>query len=144
MAEIFAFTNLTSVDDAFNDFYDVLYAVIKDNVPRVNIRAHKYPSWYNHELIQLIKDEYKSRKKYINSGRDKLSDAYRKFCNLRAEVKKLQKFLYTEYISSVCTDIKDNPKRLWSFVKSKRSSSTVPSKVTYNSINHYSIDCYRF
>ena len=47
----------------------------------------------------------------------------------------MQNFLYIEYISSVCSDIKDNPKRFWSFIKSKRSSSTVPSNsITYTTI----------
>ena len=51
----------------------------------------------------------------------------------------MQKRLYTEFISSVCSDIKDNPKRFWSFVKSKRSSSTIPSKMTYNGITYSTI-----
>ena len=130
-------TCLSTVDEAFDEFYDVLHAVIRDNVPQVNIKVHKYPSWYNHELITLIKQKFKWRKKFVKGGRDVLSFAYKQFSKLRAEVKQMQKHLYTEYISSVCHDIKENPKRFWSFTKSKRSSSSIPSKITYNS-NTYS------
>ena len=131
--------SFSSVDQAFNNFYDVLYAVINDNVPRINIRVQKYPMWYTRDLISLIKQKYKWRKKFIQCGRDTLSIAYKHFSSLRADVKRVQKYLYTEYISGVCADMKINPKRFWSFSKSKRSSSSIPNAVTYNSRTYSTI-----
>ena len=130
------YRGFSTVDQAFNNFYDVMYAVIDDNVPRVNIRVQKYPTWYTSDLISLIKEKYKWRKKYIKSGSDTMSNAYKQFSCLRADVKRVQKYLYTEYISSVCADMKVNAKRFWSFSKSKRSSSSIPKAVTYNSITY--------
>ena len=118
------------MNDVFCNFYDVIDAVVKDNVPSVNIRDRKYPHWYDRDIICMIKEKYRWRKKYIDTGRDNNSPEYKKFSNLRSEVKKYQKVLYKDYLERIATDIKENSKRFWSFAKSKRSSSTIPKQIT--------------
>ena len=68
-----------------------------------------------------------------------MSHAYKQFSSLRADVKRVQKYLYTEYISTVCAEMKVNAKRFWSFSKSKRTSSSIPNAVSYNSITYKTI-----
>ena len=88
----------------------MLYAAIKDNVPTIDIKLRSYPSWYNAEIISLIKAKHKFRKLYIKSGRDVLSPAYNRYCEFRTNVKRMQKLLYTEYLSNIASEIKVNPK----------------------------------
>ena len=40
------FNDFNNVNDAFTYFYDIVLSVIKDNVPLVKIKTHRYPVWY--------------------------------------------------------------------------------------------------
>ena len=123
--------SFNSVNDAFDHFYDVLHAVIKESIPTFKIRDKKFPSWYSKELIILVKNKERSRRKYIMNGRDKTSDAYSSFSKLRKTIKKKQKQDYAVHISSVECDIKRNPKRFWSHAKSLKSSKSLPNTMKY-------------
>ena len=129
-----------TVNDALSYFYDIIFAVIADSVPIVKLKSsHKFPSWYNSELISLIKDKEHARKLFIRAGRDKNSDAYRSFSSLRADVKALQKACHADFVRNVSEDIKANPKRFWTYVKSLKSSSSLPKVMTLNSFEYTSV-----
>ena len=112
--------HFVTVNDALSHFYDIFFAVIADCVPLVKYNACKFPHWYNSELIALIKEKERARKRFTNCRRDKFFDAYKSFCVLRNEVKNLQKKCHTEYVRQVGSDIKTNPKRFWSYVNSQK------------------------
>lgn len=124
--------HFVTVNDALSHFYDIIFAVISDCVPLVKYNASKFPHWYNSELITLVKEKEKARKRFINCGRDKCSDAYKSFCALRAEVKNMQKKCHTDYVHQVGNDIKDNPKRFWSYVNSQKNGSSLPKVMIYD------------
>ena len=120
-----------SVDESFDNFYDIIYAVMNEYVPKITIRNRKYPQWYDHDIISMINEKFKWRKKFISLGRNTLSTAFANFSKLRAEVKKKQQALYSEYIDSISNEIKLNSKRFWTFVKYKRSFSSVPKQMLH-------------
>ena len=45
---------------------------------------------------------------------------YERYCELRTNVERMQNLLNTEYLSNIASEVKVNPKRFWSFAKSKR------------------------
>lgn len=126
-------------NDALSYLYDVIFAVINDCVPVVKLRKSKFPPWYNADLISLIKEKEHVRKLFVKSGRDRNSDAYLKFCSLRANVKSMQKDCHTAYVNQVSQQIGVNPKRFWSYVKSQRISDSLPKLMSYNSIEYTSL-----
>ena len=128
-----------SVNDALSYFYDIIFAVIVHCVPTVKFNASKFPHWYNSELIAVIKEKERARKDYLASGRDRGSEAFTNFCALRADVKKLQKKCHADYVIQVSEDIKNNPKRFWSYVKSQKCSNSLPQVFVYKDILYSSL-----
>ena len=57
--------HFVTVNDALSHFYDIIFAVIVDCVPLVKYRACRFPNWYNSELIALIKEKERARKRFI-------------------------------------------------------------------------------
>ena len=123
-----------NIDDAFGYFYDMLYATITDHVPTVKIRQNKFPHWYDHEIITMINEKERIRRRYIKKGRDQTSTEYRRFCELRASIKTKQEILYNVNINKIGDGMKTNPKRFWSFVNQKKSSSSLPKVMKYNNV----------
>ncbi|MEL7308087.1 MAG: hypothetical protein AAGK05_09620, partial [Pseudomonadota bacterium] len=124
--------HFVTVNDALSYFYDIIFAIIADCVPLVKYNAKKFPHWYNSDLIALIKEKEAARKTFISCGRDKSSNAFKTFCALRADVKKLQKKCHTDYVHDVGNDMKKNPKRFWSYVNSQKKSGSLPKIMFYN------------
>ena len=123
-----------SVHEAFSHFYDILYAVLKDNVPVIDIKPNDYPIWYSHELIRLIKSRDKVREKFVKHGRDKNSVFYHDFSSLRAEVKRKQKTCYKEYLTDLASQMQINPKRFWGYANSTSKSGKMPTVMHYKGV----------
>ena len=83
-------TIFKNIDDAFVYFYDMLYATIREHIPTVKIRQNKFPHWYNHEIITMINEKERIRRRYIIKVRDQTLTEYRRFCELRASIKTKQ------------------------------------------------------
>ena len=126
--------SLSSVHDALDYFYAICFAVIKDHVPTVTVKASQYPLWYNSEIISLIKDKESCRKKFVKSGRDKESVYFKLFKRLRTQVKSMIKVLHDDYLADIGSAIKSNPKRYWSYVKSLKATSRFPSEMFLNNV----------
>lgn len=124
------------VNVALSNFYDIIFAILTDCVPLVKFKYSKFPCWYSKELISVIKEKERVRKLFVKTGRAKDSEEYKKFCALRCEVKTMQKYCHASYVKHVSQDIKNNPKRFWSYVKSQKKSSTIPNVVTYKDCEH--------
>lgn len=119
----------STANAALGHFYDLISAVIVDAIPTVNIRKRKYPHWYDGELISLVIEKRRIHKRYKQTGNDKNSEHYSRFCALRKSVKVKQKTRYTEYITDLGSQIKTNPKRFWSYVKDLKVTKSLPNEM---------------
>ena len=133
-------TSFHTVNDAYAHFYDVIYAVMKDSIPTYKIKVKQFPHWYSKALISLIKAKERTRNFFLRRGRNKSSDLYKSFCNLRKQIKKKQKEDWKINISNVEANIIKNPKRFWSHVKSKKSSNSLPNAMKYHGIVYNSTE----
>ena len=106
-------STFTSVNDAYDHFYDVLFAVIKQCIPTVNIKAKRFPSWYSRELKSILKAKECYRHKYLRNGRNKNSPEFTKWCELRKCFKQTRKRDCKVHISIVEKCIKHNTKQFW-------------------------------
>ena len=108
-----------TVDDAWQHFYDIINAVIKDSIPTFKLNGRAYPQWYSKELISLVREKEKSRRAFLKCGRDVTSSIYKTFCCLRRKIKQMQKRCHAEHICKLEREINTHVKRFWSHVKSK-------------------------
>lgn len=113
--------------------YDIFLAkvldILKLNVPLKKKKPYKLP-WYTKGLKKLKNLRNKFHNRFIKSGN---LEEQVKFLHYQKEFNFLNKFLYKQYILSKENEIKVNVKHFWSFVKSKKKSSDIPSTVQYNS-----------
>ncbi len=128
-----------SANEALSIFYNILFAVLTDCVPVVKISNRKFPYWYNKELIALVKEKERARKAFVIGGRNKDSHEYLIFRTLRSDVKSMQQACHNDYLKQVSENIRQNPKRFWSYVKSLKGSDIIPSVMTYNNCEFTSL-----
>lgn len=125
-----------SVNDSLCYFYHIIFGIINECVPVVNYKPRKFPYWYSAELISLIKAKQHAHQAFVRTGRDKTSSAYQNFSQIRIEVKSMQRKCHLDYVEKVENDIKLNPKRFWSYVKSLKNSPTLPNVMSFENTQH--------
>ena len=79
------------VDERFEDFYDFLFAAIKDHVPIVSVKNRKFPTWYDHDLISIVKDKEQAWKDYKLSKSADEPELYKKYTDLRRSLKPIKR-----------------------------------------------------
>lgn len=122
------FIHLLSADQALHQFYNLINGIIRGFVPLY--RENKHPSWYNLELIKLLKKKDSLRRKW---KRNSTTENYDRYSDLRAQYKIKIKTCYKQYIQYLQDNIKNNIKLFWSFSKSKKKTrNSYPTTIQYN------------
>lgn len=126
--------NNTNIDIAIETFYNELNIVINQFIPRKFIQVLKYPPWYSPALIKITREKrkYLSKFKKYNNPSD-----YEAFSILRIRQKNMSKECHQNFVLNAERNIHRNPKSLFSYIKSKRTTSSIPSTMYYqNEIAH--------
>ncbi|CAK1593267.1 unnamed protein product [Parnassius mnemosyne] len=124
-----------NVDDAVELFYETIYNIRDKYIPsRIQCNS-KYPPWFNHAIVRLIKEKNKYHKKFKIYGNlyDKIT-----FEILRERIKRIEKTLYNEYICRVEDSLKSHSKIFWSYIRNKSRGASYPSRMTYSGITYNS------
>ena len=112
-------------EDAVTFFYELITNLRNNFIPSKTVYpSTKYPLWYRTPLIKILKEKFKYHSKYKRYGN---RADYESFVILRERAKVLESELFTDYIASVESKIKENPKAFWSYVKSKNQCNTYPA-----------------
>lgn len=116
------FASDSTVDQMVSTFYNVVRELIARYVPKSKPRSKKYPIWFSRDLIFILREKYKYRKKickFNNNPRDKLA-----FELAKSRSDKLQAICYKKYIIQLECSLRSNPKLFWSFIKNKRNNQS--------------------
>ncbi|XP_055621898.1 uncharacterized protein LOC129765522 [Toxorhynchites rutilus septentrionalis] len=114
-------------------FYEKVYEILRDNVPRKRrCQAPSFKhSWWTSELRRLRNSVRKARKVYF---REKSSDAKEKLKHLEACYSECRIAAFRSYTDRIESNLKQNPKSFWSYVKSRKSGSHIPENVSYGDL----------
>lgn len=121
--------NCEGIDECVDMFYDFLFAIINDSVPKLNTGKRKFPPWYDADLICLVREKEAAHRRY---KRREIS--HQTFSDARRVFKDANKMKFDNYMTNIEHDIQKNPKRLWGYIKSKTKSSSIPGRVKHNDI----------
>nr|CAH7720100.1 unnamed protein product [Callosobruchus chinensis] len=123
--------SVSNIDEACDQFYGILYSAINRSVPRTLPRNNRYPPWFSASIISKIKRKKKLWKKFKRTGdpRD-----YEEFSNLRRIIKINTDAAYQSYSANVESRIATNPQRFWSFLDSRKNTSSIPNSMIYNDV----------
>ncbi|KAG5898135.1 hypothetical protein JTB14_033992 [Gonioctena quinquepunctata] len=122
-----------NVDTALEKFYEKMPSCIDQAIPKKQSNPDKkrckYPSYFSIDLIREIKKKQLHRK--LKSGKDSVAQ-----CNeyriIRGEVKNQTKREYEHYLQSIEHNVNDDPSSFWSYIRSKTTTSAIPSEMQYN------------
>jgi hypothetical protein len=118
-----------AVENAIEAFYDIINNTIEQHVPFKKMQGkHKYPVWYSRALIKIIKEKYKAHKRWKKFGN--LLD-YDEFSFLRRRQQHVQEECFAKYTNLAEKSIAQNPKAIWTYIKSIRGGSGYPKMLTY-------------
>lgn len=136
--------NGLTIDDDIDIFYDSLYSIIEQHVPKITYSGrYSYPIWYSPALIKVIGEKSRAHKRWkrFNNPSD-----YETFSLLRSRQKYMQVKCHNDYTNIMQREIKNNPKKLWSYIKSRRSNSHFPCQLEYrnNTFNNGQTICEGF
>lgn len=111
------------VDEAADRFYDLLTAAMRDYIPRVTLRRRQ-PPWFDNESRTALREKERARRR-LKSHRS--AETEEEFRSKRRQFKQTTSRKYYEYLRGLIGDLKSNPKRFWSFLKSiKGKYSAMP------------------
>lgn len=117
-------------NDACTYFYGKLYNILDVCVPKQTSNyKRKYPPWFTRTIIKDIRFKSISLKKFKHTN-DLI--ALEEFRRLRAKIKSDIKKSYRTFVQSAENDIKNNPKKFWGFVNSKKGSTSIANRMSYN------------
>lgn len=121
-------------DMGANEALNVLYAKFNELIERFTPKTlfkKQYPTWYNRELILLIKAKERARRKYIRTN-DSLD--FHHYTSLRERSKILISECHRSFLGFLQNNISSNMKLFWSFSKGKRQSNTYPTEISYGAV----------
>ena len=124
-------SDTTDIDTAWKTWKSELTRIIDAHVPKVKARSSESPPWIDGEVMHLLKRKETARRAAKRSARAS-SSLWDKFKQLRKESKHLIDIKYKEYTKTLGDNIKNNPKRFWSYFRSKTKTDSIPAKVSYN------------
>lgn len=117
-------THFSDVNMACDALYAKFYSILDNHVPYFIPRNNKYPPWYSVELKTIIREKEHYFRQYKKHRREiDLSN----FKQKRAISKSLAHRDYKHYVVKCGNSIKNDPKRFWSFVNSKKGQTRIPS-----------------
>nr|XP_022921128.1 uncharacterized protein LOC111429451 [Onthophagus taurus] len=105
------------VESMVEVFYDRVNYVINRDVPKRFLPKQRFPYWYKRSTIRVIKEKLLYHKKWKSTRHN--SD-YLAFSILRSRSKRLIAADYRDYLNSIQAGVMENPKGIWSFVKSRK------------------------
>lgn len=124
-----------SVDESLNCFYEILYKLINDYVPKHVVGGkYNYPVWYSRALINVIREKDKIHHKWKAYGN---SLDYDEFKLLRDRQKQMQKTCFKRYVLYMQDHILKSPEVLHTYVRSKRKKAS-----NYPNIMYYDNEIY--
>ncbi|KAJ3663553.1 hypothetical protein Zmor_007804 [Zophobas morio] len=122
--------SIEDVDVACDYLYKIIFDLFDQHVPKcsVNTKRAKYPAWFTKSIIDKINE----KKKHWNLYR-KNKELYHinKVKNLRRAICSESRNEYLRFVNNSENSIKYDPKKFWSFVKTKTKSHVILNEMTY-------------
>ena len=117
------------VDDATALFYELLNSAIADHIPVVHLKR-RHPPWFGRELRTALSEKEAAHRRMKRTRTPETETA---FSDKRRAFKQLASSKFCDYLKDLTDDLKTNPKRFWSFVKTtKGRNSEIPPLVNGN------------
>ncbi|XP_055306808.1 uncharacterized protein LOC129571064 [Sitodiplosis mosellana] len=123
--------NMLDINEMVDSLYAILYDAIDKFVPKASIRSNNKPIWYDNKLTNLKNVMSRQYKKLGNKPKVNRDADEGDFKRAQADFCEYQKIHYHEHIKDISNCSKSDPKRFWKYINGKRTSNTIPKKLSY-------------
>lgn len=127
------FTSMLSqvdINEMVDSFYELLYSLFEEFVPKSSLRSLNRPAWYDDKLSHLKNVRNRQYKKLVEKRQTCPEADDCDFIEARKEFEEYDEIKYNEYISEIASESKKNPKKFWKYVNGKRKENSLPCKIT--------------
>ena len=120
--ETFLSTEFEHIDSMWTAFKTTVSSALNQHVPTKMTSTHQTHPWVNTNLRRLMGRKQRAHQKVKRSIQAQDWECYKK---LQAEVQRSTRKAHRGYMEEVVSqDLKENSKRFWSYVKSKRQEAS--------------------
>ena len=119
--------NSCNIDEAWSNWCDTVLHVVDNCVPKSIISDNAPPPWFDKDVRHLIN---KKKTAWRQAKKKNGKRHWSKFKKLRNKLKRLLRVKYNSFIASLGDNCSQNPKKFWSFFKSKTKCGNIPVTVT--------------
>ena len=116
------------IDQSWESWRDLFLNAVESFIPKIRLKDAKSPKWIDSEIIKLSKKKDRLWRRAKQSNSPTLWESYR---ILRKQIKTATKRKYHDFLMNIQSDLKDNPKKFWSFYGAKTKSSRIPKVVCF-------------
>jgi len=120
--EIFNNSDFLSSSEMWTFIKKTIADAIDKNVPTKRTASRQNHPWMNTELRRLSRRKQRAYAKAKRTKRQKDQNRYKK---LKAELQRQSRRAHTEFMKEIVSkELKDNPKRFWSYIKSRKQDAS--------------------
>ena len=121
----------SDIDHAWEVWLSRVAGMVNDKVPKVTIKGQSGPPWIDSEVRHLhnVKHTAWCRAKISKKSRD-----WSSFKKYRNKLKNNIKAKHKVFMAGIGQAVNHNPKRFWSYLKSKTKQKNIPQTVKLNSV----------
>lgn len=118
--------NGLGVDEAVDELYLHLNVAINQYVPRLRTPFRGYPVWFTRDTVRVIREKIKAHRRWKRYGN---CLDYLTFSLLRGRAKFLIDRDHKNYLDNVESNIVNDAKQFWTYVKRRKGGNGIPSVV---------------
>lgn len=116
--------NALNVNEAVNEFYQILHSGFQQFVPIKRTKSNCHPPWFNREVLHLLNVKRKCHRKYVET---KSTSDYNIFSIARQKLVSAKIVAHRSYIKSIERTINNDPSKFWNYVNEKKNTTGYPS-----------------
>lgn len=120
-----------NVDITCDSFYDKLYSILDECVPKNVRRVSTYPPWFNRGIIADLKLKNHHHKMYKKLNSDFHWDQFK---SLRSATKHSIAEAHGEYLQGIELSLLNEPSRLWNHINNMRKDADLPCVMHSNGV----------
>ena len=121
--------NDMDMQESWDYFYSNIRSIIDRYIPETVQKKQVKPVWMDMYCKHLIERKYKAWKRYTYS---RSREDYLKYRKIRNKIPKSIHYAKKKYEKGIASDIKENPKSFWKYVRTKTQTRSVIGDIKDN------------
>jgi exonuclease III len=121
--------NETNMDNKLSSWSQTLFDLINTHIPLITLKKQHTAPWIDHDVVKSVRKKNSALKQAKKHDTQHL---WNKFHRLRNRLKNLITYKHKQYLTNICDNITNQPKKFWSYIKANSKSRGLPQYLYNN------------